>query len=149
LRSIWPKKISPPQYIVEEDTDDEPIFDQASYYYDLGMVDNTKIASILANAATYYYMTSEDCFRAQAPEEVPSSFSLKRRYSVAAFQGIRPNTGTAVWSTAGIPQFRALARQDPSVKLDISMARKVQIMLGQGHPSYQSDPQLYLRLWDL
>jgi len=50
-----------------------------------------------------------------------SAFTLDR-YSSEIFQGIMPNSGAAGVSTAGEPQFQALRKLFPSIKLDTATA---------------------------
>ena len=79
-------------------------------------------------------MTKEDIFQESRKQDSNSNsvFMNDNRYSSETFQGILPDTGAAGVSTAGEPQFRALQRQDPSIKLDTSTAGQQRIRFGKG-----------------
>ncbi|THC93999.1 hypothetical protein EYZ11_006508 [Aspergillus tanneri] len=61
-------------------------------------------------------------------------FTLDNRYSSDTFHGIMPDTGASGVSSAGEPQFRALCRLDPKVKLNTSRAGEQKIKFGDGDP---------------
>jgi len=60
-----------------------------------------------------------------------STFTLDR-YSSETFQGIMPDSGAAGVSTAGEPQFEALKKLFPSIKLDTTTAGQHKIKFSKG-----------------
>jgi hypothetical protein len=61
-------------------------------------------------------------------------FTLNNRYSSDTFQGIIPDTRASGVSSAGEPQFIALRRLDPKVRLNTSRAGEQKIKFGDRDP---------------
>jgi hypothetical protein len=102
---------------------------------ELGEVDGARIISILNDQSTYHFFTKDDIFQQrQADGQAMDVFTLDNRYSSDTFQGIMPDTGASGVSSAGEPQFMALRRLDPKVRLNTSRAGEQKIKFGDGDP---------------
>ncbi|KAJ5379608.1 hypothetical protein N7509_012727 [Penicillium cosmopolitanum] len=102
---------------------------------ELGEVDGTRMISILNDQAVYHFFTKDDIFQQrQADGQAMEVFTLDNRYSSDTFQGIMPDTGASGVSSAGEPQFRALCKLDPKVKLNTFRAAEQKIKFGDGDP---------------
>lgn len=88
------------------DQEDNDLEDAAARYY---------AATFLADASILHILTKDDiCWTLTSPAEYSmpdlsliQQFLIQDRYSLK-FQGIVPDTGAALKSTAGLTQFRAL-----------------------------------------
>ncbi len=69
-------------------------------------------------------------------EQEYSAFTLDR-YSSEIFQGIMPDSGAAGVSTAGEPQFQALRKLFPLIKLDTITAGQHKIKFSKGEAILQ------------
>ncbi|KAJ6050709.1 uncharacterized protein N7446_010818 [Penicillium canescens] len=102
---------------------------------ELGEVDGIRMISILNDQSTYHFFTKDDIFQQrQTNGQATEVFTLDNRYSSDTFQGIMPDTGASGVSSAGEPQFRALCKLDPKVRLDTSRAGEQKIKFGDGDP---------------
>ncbi|KAJ5900234.1 uncharacterized protein N7473_004304 [Penicillium subrubescens] len=102
---------------------------------ELGEVDGIRIISILNDQSAYHFFTKDDIFQQrQANGQAIKVFTLDNRYSSDTFQGIIPDTGASSVSSASEPQFRALYKLDPRVRLDTSRAREHRIKFRVGDP---------------
>ncbi|KAI0994965.1 hypothetical protein K3495_g13216, partial [Podosphaera aphanis] len=108
------------------------------FFTEMGAVDGIRVLSMLDDQAARHSFTKEDEFSKdyEIPDEFVDKsaevFTFKSRYSSYEFHGIMPDTGAAGVSTAGNPQFIALQRLNPSIKLDTSTAGSHNIKFGKG-----------------
>jgi hypothetical protein len=98
---------------------------------------------IAANQAVFYAVTKADVFN-RLTENLPegqavSSAFVLDRYLSETFQGIMPDSGTAGVSTAGEPQFLALRKLLPILKLDTTTAGKHKIKFRKRKAVYQGN----------
>ncbi len=118
----------------EEDSEKWLEFD--TFITELGDINGRETVEILANQAVFHAVTKTDVFKStdkqtgNLPGEY-SAFTLDR-YSSEIFQGIMPDSGAAGVSTAGEPQFQALRKLFPSIKLDTATAGQHKIKFGKG-----------------
>jgi hypothetical protein len=123
---------SPPalEWLDIKDDDDK---NKAYFSTHFGEVSGIETVAILNDQSTIHAVTHVDAFRtSQNCLEKSSIFTFEDRYSAITFQGIMPDSGAAGVSTAGEPQFLALQKLDPTVKLDTSTAGHHQIRFGKG-----------------
>jgi hypothetical protein len=110
--------------------DSKKWLDFDTYTTELRDINRRETVEILANQAVFHAVTKTDVFKStdkstnkqtgNLPGEY-SAFTLDR-YSSETFQGIMPDSGAAGVSTAGEPQFKALKKLFPSIKLDTATA---------------------------
>ena len=86
-------------------------------------------------------VTGEDIFAIKSSSSIASTAETagtkiyilhSTRYSSELFHGIMPDTGAAGISTAGEPQYLALQKLDPTVKLNTSSVGSQTIQFGKG-----------------
>lgn len=105
------------------------------FFTELGEVDGIRMISILNDQSAYHFFTKDDIFQQrQANGQAIEVFTLDNRYSSDTFQGIMPDTGASGVSSAGEPQFKALCKLDPKVRLNTSRAGEHRIKFGDGDP---------------
>ncbi|KAJ5904893.1 uncharacterized protein N7473_001809 [Penicillium subrubescens] len=105
------------------------------FFTELGEVDGIRMISILNDQSAYHFFTKDDIFQQrQANGQAIEVFTLDNRYSADTFQGIMPDTGASGVSSAGEPQFKALCKLDPKVRLNTSRAGEHKIKFGDGDP---------------
>jgi len=101
-----------------------------------------EMTAFLQNMSTRHLLTKEDPFRGfLATGAVPPACDdltamgdlfILTRYDEMEFHGLMPDTGAAMVSTGGQPQFRALQREIPSIQLDKAQAGKATVRFGPG-----------------
>jgi hypothetical protein len=126
------------EQLITEWENSEQWLDFDTFTTELGEVDGRETIEILANQAVFHAVTKTDIFN-RLTENLPegqgqavSSAFVLDRYSSETFQGIMPDSGAAGVSTAGEPQFIALRKLLPMLKLDTTTAGKHKIKFGKG-----------------
>ncbi|MDB5910367.1 MAG: polyprotein [Massilia sp.] len=127
------------QFFQGQEQDDDPDDDNEQFYTtflaDGEPVNPYEITTLLADVSVRHGLTREDPYGSshqQKQEAANDTFTLEGRYSSTTFQGIMPDSGAAVFSTAGHPQFRALQREMPEIQLDQSTAGNATVRFGRG-----------------
>jgi len=123
-----PDDIEDHQWMMSLDIEDS-LYETDNYLTELGEVDGPKTVSILNDQLFVYAVTREDIFA--QPLEV-SVFTFEDRYSSGVFQGIMPDSGVSGVSTVGEPQFLALQKLNPKIKLNRTRAGDHRIRFGKG-----------------
>ena len=96
------------------------------------------MTTFLQDTATRHWLTREDPYNPLPPPPGDEGITIDgelftlTQYNEMEFHGIMPDTGAARVSTGGEPQFRALQRELPAVRLDESEAGKATIRFGPG-----------------
>ncbi|RKF83069.1 hypothetical protein GcM1_163001 [Golovinomyces cichoracearum] len=85
---------------------------------DFGEIDGAHTVRTLNDQYILHSISSVDFFKEPlAKENESTAFTFDISYSSRIFQGIMPDRVAAGVSTAGNPQFKALQKIDPTVKL--------------------------------
>ena len=85
-----------------------------NYITELREVNGPNIVVILNDHSVFHSLTKTDMFDLKSH----LTFTFNNRYSLGIFQGIMPDSGAAGISTAGEPQFTALQKLDPTVRIN-------------------------------
>lgn len=115
----------------EEGNDEDQ--DAGNHFTDAGPDDPVKVANVqfLENESFMHRLTGEDIFKAETTVAA-DQFVLKSKYDQTHFQGILPDTGASMVSTAGHEQFLALQRENPDCEFDATLAGQAKVKFGNG-----------------
>ncbi|KAI0991560.1 hypothetical protein K3495_g16627, partial [Podosphaera aphanis] len=123
----------------EEFTNSDEPAKHSQWITEFGPIDPRKTVVHLNNQSTLHAISKKDIFKnsliglSNFPSDTwKQEASIDSRYSETEFHGIMPDTGAAGVSTAGEPQFIALQRLNPDVKIEKSSAGEHKIRFGKG-----------------